>query len=144
MLMKSILAGAMTVAVPALAQTAPQTAAPRGDAATTSGAPAGALQDVPETGATTEAAPATQPATPTQIAQLVDQEFPKYAAGGETLTQAQFGAWMTELRSASEPSVTAESPEMKSWVGQAFAQADTDKSKSVSRTELKQFLTASA
>ncbi|MFV0624986.1 hypothetical protein ACBY01_13390 [Sphingomonas sp. ac-8] len=138
----------MSVAAPAMAQdmtgspsgsmgspqTQPQSFPPT---ATTQGAPQSTTPSTAQPSTATTA----QPATPTQIADIVEQEFPKYSGGKDTLTQTQFGAWMASLRSASDPSATAESPEMKSWITQAFAQADTDKSKSVSKAELTAFLT---
>lgn len=48
---------------------------------------------------------------------------------------------MSTLRKASEPAFTPGSPEAGVWLGQAFAQADTDQSKSVDKAELAKFLT---
>ncbi|MGN5374694.1 EF-hand domain-containing protein [Sphingomonas hankookensis] len=154
-----LLASAMIVAAPAFAQDAvpSQTTAPA-----TQPAPATpATTPVDPSVAATQAAPATQPdpatqtaqttaeagqpASGTQIAQIVEAEFPKYDKDGKgQLTEQQFGEWMVALRSASEPGVTAEKPEVKSWIKQAFAQADKDRSKAVTKAELTTFLSQSA
>jgi hypothetical protein len=149
----------MMVSVPAFAQdTAPaQTTAPATQAApqTSPAAPADASIAATQPAPTTQADPATQtaqttaeagqPASGTQIAQIVEAEFPKYDKDGKgQLSERQFGEWMVALRSASEPGVTAEKPEVKKWVKQAFAQADKDKSKAVSKAELTSFLSQSA
>jgi hypothetical protein len=84
-------------------------------------------------------------ATPAQIAQIVDQEFPTYDsdANGE-LSETEFAAWMKKLRVATEPGVDPESEAVKSWIGQAFAAADADKSTGVNKTELTGFLARGA
>jgi len=94
----------------------------------------------------TEPAPAAgAPATPSQIAQIVDKEFPTYDgdANGD-LNEAEFSAWMKKLRAATEPTVDTESAEVKTWIGQAFAAADGDKSGAVNKTELTGFLSRGA
>ncbi|WP_235513475.1 MULTISPECIES: EF-hand domain-containing protein [unclassified Sphingomonas] len=154
-----LLASAMMVSAPAFAQdTAPaQTTAPATQAApqTSPTAPADASIAATQPAPATQADPATQtaqttaeagqPASGTQIAQIVEAEFPKYDKDGKgQLTEKQFGEWMVALRSASEPGVTADKPEVKSWVKQAFAQADKDKSKAVTKAELTSFLSKSA
>jgi hypothetical protein len=161
-----LLIGAMSIAVPAMAQTGQTTT---GTSTSQAGAPSSGQQSLPPTatarggtqGTTqtpqssqapqssqspqaSQSTQSSQAASPTQIAQVVEQDFPKYAGGKDALTQTQFGAWMASLRSATEPGVTADSPEMKTWITQAFTQADTDKSKSVSRAELTAFLTQAA
>ena len=76
-----------------------------------------------------------------QIAQVVDTEFPTYDKNADgKLNTSEFGSWMVALRSASDPSAKAGSKEMKAWTTTAFAQADTDKSKSISKAELAGFL----
>lgn len=84
-------------------------------------------------------------ATPDQVAQIVGQEFPTYDAdaSGE-LSEAEFTAWMKNLRTANDPAVDAESPAIKTWIGQAFAAADADKSSGVSKAELTGFLSRGA
>lgn len=162
MLKYALLAGVMTVASPALAQqttntaptqattqTAPQTQAPAGspvtdaqpaatpmDSATAAAAPADATQ-------TAAAQPATtQPATGAdQVASVVETEFPTYDANKDgKLEKAEFASWMVKLKQASDPKASATDAKTKSWVNSAFAQADKDKSKSVSKPELIGFL----
>lgn len=159
-MMKSILlASAVLMSTPAFAQDAApaQTTAPTAQtvpaeptttaadpaAAATQAAPTAPADPSTQTAQTT--AEAGQPASGTQIAQIVEAEFPKYDKDGKgQLSEQQFGEWMVALRSASEPGVTAEKPEVKKWVKQAFAQADKDKSKAVSKAELTSFLSQSA
>ncbi|KZE10984.1 hypothetical protein AVT10_06445 [Sphingomonas hankookensis] len=159
MMKRILLASAVLMSTPAFAQdaapaqtTAPVTQAAPAAPATTPADPsvaatqaAPATQPDPATQTAQTTAEAGQPASGTQIAQIVEAEFPKYDKDGKgQLTEKQFGEWMVALRSASEPGVTADKPEVKSWVKQAFAQADKDKSKAVSKAELTSFLTQSA
>ncbi|MCI1141594.1 EF-hand domain-containing protein [Sphingomonas sp. WKB10] len=162
MLKYALLAGVMTVASPALAQqttntaptqattqTAPQSQAPAGspvtdaqpaatpmDSATAAAAPADATQTAAAQTATT------QPATGAdQVASVVETEFPTYDANKDgKLEKAEFASWMVKLKQASDPKATATDAKTKSWVNSAFAQADKDKSKSVSKPELIGFL----
>ena len=92
-----------------------------------------------------EPAPSGAAATPTQIAQIVDQEFPTYDgdASGE-LNEAEFSAWMKKLRAATDPTVDVESEEVKSWIGQAWTVADADASGGVNKDELTAFLSRGA
>lgn len=77
----------------------------------------------------------------TQIADVVAKEFPSYDKNGDgKLSETEFGAWMVALKTVSDPSTKATAPATRTWIGQAFAQADTDKSKSLSQTELTGFL----
>lgn len=159
MMKRILLASAVLMSTPAFAQdaapaqtTAPATQAAPAAPATTPADPsvaatqaAPATQPDPTTQTAQTTAEAGQPASGTQIAQIVEAEFPKYDKDGKgQLTEKQFGEWMVALRSASEPGVTADKPEVKSWIKQAFAQADKDKSKAVSKAELTSFLTQSA
>lgn len=82
-----------------------------------------------------------KPVPTNQIADVVNTEFPTYDkdANGD-LSTTEFGSWMVALRTASDPATKAESAEIKTWIGQAFASADADKSKAVSKTELTAFL----
>lgn len=95
-----------------------------------------------EDAAATQAAPAAAKAAPTQVAEVVEADFPAYDAdkNGE-LSQAEFAEWMLKLRAASsaQGAATADA-DLKAWAGAAFAQADADKSKSVSKGELTKFL----
>lgn len=160
MLKYVLLAGAMTIAAPVIAQTAPQTgagSAPTGTVAqaapamTTGVAPATpqAMPAAPATTAqtgtaapqTTGAAPTEQVATGSQVAQVVDSEFPTYDKDGDgKLSQMEFSAWMTALKTKTDPTAKPDSAATKKWNTAAFAQADTDKSKSVTKEELTGFL----
>ena len=138
MLKQMLLIGAAAVSFPALAQAAPPASDPT--------APPPASEPAPAPDASTQPAPASgQPATATQVAQIVEQEFPTYDADSTgDLNEAEFGAWMKKLRAATDPAADTESAEVKTWIGQAFAAADSDKSKSVSKTELTSFLSRGA
>lgn len=147
MMKYAFLAGAMMVSAPVLAQTttAPAqttTAEPQSAPATTAD-PAQAATPAADPTAPTQAAPAEGQvqATGSQIAQVVDTQFPTYDKDGDgQLSKAEFTQWMVALKSQTDPSTKAEAPATKKWVGTAFAQADTDKSKKVSKTELTGFL----
>ena len=157
MLKQMLLIGAAAVSFPALAQTtapaadpaAPTTATEPATApdATMPAEPAPApAPDASAPPAATEAAPAAgTAATPTQIAQIVDKEFPTYDADANgDLNNAEFASWMKKLRAATEPGVDPESADVKTWIGQAFAAADGDKSGAVNKTELTGFLSRGA
>ena len=156
MLKQMLLIGAAAaVSFPALAQTTPPASDPMNPPTTTEPAP------MPDTTTPDTTAPAPAPdsstppaatepaqsgaATPTQIAQIVDQEFPTYDGDKNgDLNEAEFGAWMKKLRAATDPAADVESAEVKSWIGQAFASADGDKSGGVNKTELTGFLSRGA
>ena len=160
MLKQMLLIGAAAVSFPALAQTTAPAADPA--APTTATEPATAPATAPDAAmpaepapapapdasappAATEAAPAAAAATPTQIAQIVEKEFPTYDADANgDLNNAEFASWMKKLRAATEPSVDPESADVKTWIGQAFAAADGDKSGAVNKTELTGFLSRGA
>jgi hypothetical protein len=110
-------------------QTAPAPAAPAPNAQAANPAP------------TDSATAATTPANPgTQVAEVVNGEFGTYDKNQNgSLSKTEFGAWMTALRTKADPSVKDDAAN-KGWVAQAFNQADTDKSKSVSKDELTNFL----
>jgi hypothetical protein len=125
-------APAQSAAAPA-AQAAPATPAPAQQAATpsTSAAPQSAAAEPAQT--TT--------ATGSQVAQVVNAEFGSYDTNKDgKLDRTEFAAWMVKLKTASDPATKADSPATKSWVTSAFAQADTDKSKSLTQAELTGFL----
>jgi len=129
-----------------------------GTAAPATGAPAQAAPAAPDQTAATRPTPDATQGTPVpaqtadaqpqqaaaggdQVAQVVGQEFKTYDKDANgSLSQAEFGAWMVALKTASDPSTKAEAPATKKWVGAAFAQADKDKSRSLSQTELTGFL----
>jgi hypothetical protein len=154
MLKMMLFVGAAAVSFPAFAQENPpagsdpaQPTAPSGPAqpgadplvgqAPPPAEPAPSSQPTPPVGT---AQPA-QPAQPAQIAQIVEQEFPTYDADGNAdLNDAEFGAWMKKLRVATDPSVDPESQDVRTWIGQAYAAADADKSGGVSKAELIAFL----
>ena len=153
MLKYALLAGAMTLSAPAFAQAAPnQDMAPQ----PTQSAPATTDQAVPaqpaapadsavapaqDAVAASQPTTATQPATTTQVAEVVTKEFPSYDKNGDgNLSAKEFDAWMIALKTASDPSTKATAPATKAWLNQAFAQADADKDKKVSQTELTGFL----
>lgn len=149
MLKLTLLASAMLVAAPAIAQHAPtdMQQAPPSSTAHTPGQTTTPTAPAPGDPATVQQAPAdaattAQPVTgPDQIARFVEAEFPTYDKDGNgTLNTAEFSAWMVALRSATDKSVTADSKSMKTWTRSAFAQADADKSKSITKTELTGFL----
>lgn len=149
MLKFTLLASAMLIAAPAIAQQAPMDSQtlPPSSASPTTGPTTPPTAPEPANPATTqappaEATPAAQPVTGAdQIAQVVEAEFPSYDKNADgTLNTAEFGAWMVALRAATDKSVTADSKATKLWTKTAFAQADADKSKSISKTELTGFL----
>ncbi|WP_422061148.1 calcium-binding protein [Sphingopyxis sp.] len=162
MLKQALLIGAAAISFPALAQNTPpaDTTAPPAteqvDPSTIAPAPAPAepATSEPATAATSATAPteSAQPAptsagaaTPAQIAQIVDHEFGTYDADkSNDLNETEFAAWMKKLRTATDPTIDPESEQVKSWVGQAWAAADGDKSGKVSKVELTGFLSRGA
>lgn len=158
MLKQMLLIGVAAVSFPALAQETPPASDPMNPPTTTEPvtpapepAPDTTSPDtapVPDSStppAATEPAPSSSAATPGQIAQIVDQEFPTYDGDKNgDLNEAEFGAWMKKLRAATDPAADVESAEVTSWIGQAFASADSDKSGGVSKTELVGFLSRGA
>jgi hypothetical protein len=79
-----------------------------------------------------------------KVAQLVDTEFPTYDAdkNGE-LSQAEFSKWVMALHSKAEASggTAKKDPAAKEkWAQDAFAQADADRSKKISKAEMSKFL----
>ncbi|WP_258043000.1 EF-hand domain-containing protein [Sphingomonas sp. NBWT7] len=140
----------MTVASPALGQqatTTEPTTAPTAQAAPAAPADQAAPMDstaaAPATAATpapTETAASTaQPATGDQVTSIVDAEFASYDKDGNgDLNKAEFAAWMDALKSKAPGG--ADKPGDAKWNEAAFAQADKDKSTSVSKQELTGFL----
>lgn len=133
-------------AQPAPAPDAAQpTPAPAPDAATTPPAAAEPAPPAGEATTTAQSAPSGTAATPTQVAQIVNSEFPTYDADSSAeLSEVEFGTWMKKLRAASEPTVDVESAEVKTWIGQAYGAADADKNGTVSKEELTAFLSKGA
>ena len=145
MLKYALLGAAMAMTVPALAQTAP---------APTPAAPSSALPSDQSAPTSTEAAPApadsaaapaAQPAPADQVAAVVDSQFATYDKNSDgKLDEAEFGGWMVALKSQTDPATDANAPATKKWNRAAFAQADTDKSRSLTKAELTGFLSPSA
>lgn len=164
MLKQVLLIGAAAISFPALAQEAPPSpgttppteqpeAAPMPDSApaptdTTAPAPTEPATDTMAPAQTAPASPApssSAAATPAQIAQIVETEFPTYDGDKSgDLSSAEFGAWMKKLRTAQDPAVDPESADVKSWIDQAYGAADADKSGSVTKEELVAFLSRGA
>lgn len=145
MLKHVLLATAMLVSVPALAQDQTTPTPPPTDSQTApadQSMPAPADQTAPADPSTAGQPAAGTPATgPQQIATVVDSDFPTYDKDGNgTLDAVEFNTWMTALRQASDPKAASDATAMKRWSTVAFAQADIDKSKSVSKSELVGFL----
>ncbi len=159
MLKHVFLAGAMTLSVPAFAKDVPakdttlQTAQPitattdqsasaqPTQAAPQTDTPAESVATVQDSTAATPAVAAAQPAAATQVAAVVSKEFPSYDKNKDgVLSATEFDAWMVALKMASDPATTANAPATRTWLTQAFAQADTDKNRKVSKAELTGFL----
>ena len=170
MLKSILLAGAVMISAPVLAQDAnPQETppAPTEQPAQPAETPAAVEQPAETAQQPQEATPATpaeqpaqtaeqqpqpaahqqgqQPANATQIAQVVDSGFPTYDKDADgSLKAEEFNSWMVALRSASEPAFKGESAADKQWLSAALAQADKDKSGGINKDELKTFLTPAA
>jgi hypothetical protein len=148
MLKSIIIASALTVSAPALAQVMqPSAAVPADTQQGATNADPSQATPMAQPPAGTESAPAqtaeAQPATGAQIADVVGTEFPTYDKNGDgSLSATEFSAWMVALKTASDPSTKATAPATKTWVATAFAQADADKNKKVSKGELTTFLSA--
>ena len=147
MLKTMLLIGAAAVSFPALAQMTPPASDPTNPPTTTEPAPMPDITspapapDASTPPAASEPAPSGTEATPAQISQIVDQEFPTYDGDANgNLNEAEFGAWMKKLRAATDPTADPESAEVKTWIGQAYAVADADKSGGVDKAELTAFL----
>lgn len=115
-------------------------------------APAASTAQMTETPPRTAPAPAATPAVtaaqaaaaPTgsaEVAGIVSREFPSYDKNGDgTLDAAEFGDWMVKLKTIADPASTANAAAVRTWVNAAFAQADADRSKSLTLGELTGFL----
>lgn len=78
-----------------------------------------------------------------QVAKVVDAEFPVYDANKTgDLEQPEFNKWVLALHAASnDPNAKAMDEAAKAkWATDAFASADTDKNKKISKTEISKFL----
>ena len=151
MLKSALFASAMIVAGPAFAQesqtpapTAP-TAAP-GDASvpatpaeSTQTATAGGQDMAGQAPADQSASTAGQPAGGDQVTTIINAEFATYDKDANgTLEKAEFAAWMDALKAKAPDG--AGKPSDTKWNEAAFAQADKDKSTSVTKDELTGFL----
>ncbi|WP_447728425.1 EF-hand domain-containing protein [Sphingomonas koreensis] len=166
MLKSILLAGAVMISAPVLAQEIPAQETPPAPAeqpAEPAEAPAAVEQPAETAQQPQEATPAEQPAqtaqqpaaeqpapapqgkqpaNATQIATIVDQGFPTYDKDADgSLKAEEFSSWMVALRSASEPAFQGQSAADKQWLSAALTQADTDKSGGINKEELKTFLT---
>ena len=152
-----ITASALVVAAPAIAQTAQdqQQSAPK----TATSAPATVSTPVQDSTITPTSEPAAtrpatvaaeadpaatataQPATGDTVAQVVDSGWSTYDANGDgKLNESEFAAWMNKVRADSDPKLDPASPAARKWNEGAFAQADTNKNKTLSKAELTAFL----
>lgn len=159
MLKYAMLASAMIVAAPVAAQTAPQAttsaataqtqpAVPGATGSVTGDASVGVQAD-PATGAsagvTADAGATSTAAQPSQIAQVVDQEFATYDKDGDgALNKTEFAAWMDKLKASTPDAKPMPAAKQTAWNNAAFKQADADKSAKVDKTELTGFLSGSA
>jgi hypothetical protein len=92
-------------------------------------------------------APAPDPAASKAAAvkEVVEAEFPTYDADkNASLSKVEFTKWVTALREKSDASQgkteKMPAPEMAKWTTSAFAAADKDKSKKVTKEEMMAFL----
>lgn len=92
------------------------------------------------------AAEAAQPSPRPDPAKLpVEAQFARYDANGDGMfDKAEYGSWLTELRTAKESDFKADSPEGRGWIDGSFASADANRDAKVSREELVRFLTPKA
>lgn len=152
MVRSALLASAIALSSPAFAQDAPPEPAPQSAPTTVDEAgPAtqsSAARDaaIPPSIVAPEVEAAAKPAAPgTPAADIIDREFASYDKDGDgVLNAAEFDAWMVALKKASDPTTDASAPETKTYLAKAFAQADADKSKTVSKAELTAFLSQPA
>lgn len=139
-----------TVQMPSSATAAPGAATPNaataGDTATNAqrnpAAPASTAPASPASPAPASAAQA-QPAGGDQVASIVESEFGTYDKDANgSLSKAEFAAWMDALKAKAPGG--ASKPADPKWNNAAFAQADADKSTSVTKQELTGFLGGAA
>ena len=79
---------------------------------------------------------------PMEVTAAVQSEFVTRDLNGDgTLSRAEFGVWLAELR-AKGVSMKADAPATRVWVTAAFARADRDRDAGVTEVELTTFLTA--
>lgn len=121
--------------VPALAQQAEPLAAPPAEEASVT------TEQTPVSPAPAE--PAVAEPRDVTVAKIVDAEFPAYDENKNgDLDQPEFTKWVLALQSASADAnakAMDEAAKLK-WARGAFAAADADKSKKVSKAEMNKFL----
>jgi len=145
MIKSILLAGAVMISVPVLAQEAPAQETPPAPAEQPAQPAEPATPAEQPARSAEQAAPGQQTANATQIAAVVDQGFPTYDKDADgSLKAEEFSSWMVALRSASEPAFKGESAADKQWLSAALTQADKDKSGGVNKEELTTFLTPAA
>lgn len=136
-------------AMPAIAQQADPMAAPPASEApmTTEEAPM-TTEQVPapmaEPAPAQSAASVADPSREANVAKVVETEFPTYDAdkNGE-LSQPEFATWVLALHAKAEEAGGAAKKDgaaKAKWAKDAFATADTDKNKKVSKAEIGKFL----
>lgn len=123
-----ITGAALALAGPAMAQVANPAAQ----------APGAAAQQMPD-----ESGGATSANATSQVAAVVESEFPVYDAdkSGE-LDQNEFSKWVTALKQQEMQSTgQAMAPDqLTSWASAAFRKADADRSTAVSKNEFTRYL----
>jgi N-acetylmuramoyl-L-alanine amidase CwlA len=147
-MIRLILTGAALCAMtPAIAQTAATPAAPAAptyNPAPSTAAPVDSTSTTTSSTTTTTSPSSAAAAAPaTQIAAVVDSEFPAYDADKSgALNKAEFVKWVTALKTEELKSTgkTLSTSEIGSWATKAFASADVDKNANVSKTELTTYL----
>ncbi|WP_010164415.1 EF-hand domain-containing protein [Sphingomonas sp. PAMC 26617] len=145
-----VIASAVLISAPVFGQTTqPAAAVPPGAQQGATNIDANSSAPSSQGAAPAESTPAqtttAQAASGAQVAEVVGTEFPTYDKDGDgALSAKEFGAWMVTLKTASDPSTKATAPATKTWIAQAFAQADVDKNRKVSKGELTTFLSAAA
>jgi hypothetical protein len=107
--------------------------------------PAPPTSPAPSSDTAAPAAPATPKSKEDTIKEVVSAEFPTYDEDKSgDLSKVEFGKWVTTLREQTMAqqgkATTMTDAEKASWVKNAFAKADADKSKKVSQAELETFL----
>lgn len=141
-----ITGAALAVVSPALAQQA-EPADPANPVGTTAAdpaaaqtAPAGTAGASQPAGATTAAQPANNA---TQVAAVVDSEFPVYDADKSgQLDKAEFSKWIIALKREEIKTTGQALPEaqLTAWASSAFTAADADKNSNVTKAELTSYL----
>lgn len=140
MLKSLMLASAVLIAAPALAQNADTTANPNAATPATPAAPAQdgqAAQPASPAQPSAQAQPNANPAD--AVAAVVAADWNTYDTDKNgALSKEEFAKWMIALREKSPQQQPV--ADINAWTNAAFAQADKDKSSTVTQTELQAFL----